>query len=125
MWQMWFLFFSPDNKYHATSAALEYAVQLLEVKHIVVFGHAHCGGVHTALKETCKSLSSNDFIGQWISLLAPAAEIVLNNKSLSWPEKQTALEQLSIRYSLRNFRDVSVDKIPQRSRYFNIAWGLV
>ncbi|WP_375608458.1 MULTISPECIES: carbonic anhydrase [unclassified Bartonella] len=94
--------FSPDNKYHATSAALEYAVQLLEVRHIVVFGHAHCGGVHTALKQTCKSLSSNDFIGQWISLLAPAAEIVLNNKSLSWPEKQTALEQLSIRHSLRN-----------------------
>ncbi|EJF80082.1 hypothetical protein MCO_00299 [Bartonella sp. DB5-6] len=94
--------FSPDNQYHATSAALEYAVQLLEVKHIVVFGHAHCGGISTALKGTCKSLSSNDFIGQWISLLAPTAQEVVGNKSLSVLEQQTALEQLSIRHSLKN-----------------------
>lgn len=94
--------FSPDNQYHATSAAIEYAVQLLEVKHIVVFGHAHCGGVYTALEGSCKSLSSNDFIGQWINLLAPAAQTVLGNKSLTAPEQQIALEQLSIHHSLRN-----------------------
>ncbi|WP_455480672.1 carbonic anhydrase [Bartonella sp. B12(2025)] len=94
--------FSPDNQYHATSAAIEYAVQLLEVKHIVVFGHAYCGGVNTVLRETCKSLSSNDFIGQWISLLTSDAETVVGNKSLTVPEQQIALEQLSIRHSLRN-----------------------
>ncbi|AGF76523.1 carbonic anhydrase [Bartonella vinsonii] len=94
--------FSPDNQYHATSAALEYAVQLLEVKHIVVFGHAHCGGVSTALKETYKSLSSKDFIGQWIDLLAPAAQTVVRNKLLAMPEQQIALEQLSIHHSLKN-----------------------
>ncbi|WP_019221027.1 carbonic anhydrase [Bartonella senegalensis] len=94
--------FSPDNQYHATSAAIEHAVQLLEVKHIVVFGHAHCGGVSTALEGTCKSLSSNDFIGQWISLLAPAAQTVVANKSLTVAEQQTALEKLSIRHSLKN-----------------------
>ncbi|WP_074381469.1 carbonic anhydrase [Bartonella doshiae] len=94
--------FSPDNQYHATSAAIEHAVQLLEVKHIVVFGHAHCGGVSTALEGTYKSLASNDFIGQWISLLGPAAEIVVGDKSLAMLEWQTALEQLSIRYSLKN-----------------------
>ncbi|AQX28545.1 carbonic anhydrase [Bartonella sp. JB15] len=36
--------FSPDHQYHATSAAIEFAVQLLEVKHVVILGHAHCGG---------------------------------------------------------------------------------
>ncbi|WP_317993979.1 carbonic anhydrase [Bartonella gliris] len=94
--------FSPDRQYHATSAALEYAVQLLEVKHIVVLGHAHCGGVSTALKETCKSLISDDFIGQWISLLVSAAKTVVGNKVLTVQEQQTALEQLSICYSLKN-----------------------
>ncbi|WP_019219331.1 carbonic anhydrase [Bartonella florencae] len=94
--------FSPDNQYHATSSAIEYAVQLLEVKHIVVFGHAHCGGVGTALQGACKSLSSNDFIGQWISLLAPAAQTVLKDESLSALEQQITLEQLSIHYSMKN-----------------------
>ncbi|MET3559439.1 carbonic anhydrase [Bartonella japonica] len=94
--------FSPDNQYHATSSAIEYAVQLLEVKHIVVFGHAHCGGISAALKETCRSLSSNDFIGQWISLLSPAVQTIVSNKSLTVSEQQIALEQLSIYHSLRN-----------------------
>lgn len=94
--------FSPDNQYHATSSAIEYAVQLLEVKHIVVFGHAHCGGISAALKGTCRSLSSNDFIGQWISLLVPAVQAIVSNKSLTEPEQQIALEQLSIYHSLRN-----------------------
>ncbi len=94
--------FSPDSKYHATSAAIEYAVRLLEVKHIVVLGHARCGGVRTALEGTCNSLLSSDFICQWISLLAPAAKIVASNKSRITQEEQTALEQLSILHSLRN-----------------------
>ncbi|MET3589129.1 carbonic anhydrase [Bartonella silvatica] len=94
--------FSPDNQYHATSAAIEYAVQLLEVKHIVVFGHAHCGGVSTAVKGTCRSLSSNDFVGQWISLLAQAAQEIAGNESLTEQGQQTALEQLSIHHSLKN-----------------------
>lgn len=96
--------FSPDNQHHATSAALEYAVQLLEVKHIVVFGHAHCGGISTALEWVDKSLASasNDFIGQWINLLTLAAKTVVGNKLLTPSEQHTALEQLSICHSLKN-----------------------
>ncbi|WP_455478863.1 carbonic anhydrase [Bartonella sp. B10] len=94
--------FSPDRQYHATSAAIEFAVQLLEVKHIVILGHAHCGGVGTVLKESWKSLTSDDFIGQWMGLLAPAAKTVVSDNLLTALEKQTALEQLSIRNSLKN-----------------------
>ncbi|CBI76995.1 Carbonic anhydrase [Bartonella clarridgeiae 73] len=94
--------FSPDHQYHATSAAIEFAVQLLEVKHVVILGHAHCGGISKVLNGTCKSLLSDDFIGRWMSLLAPAREAVINNKLITLLEKQTALERLSIRYSLKN-----------------------
>ncbi|AQX18978.1 carbonic anhydrase [Bartonella sp. A1379B] len=94
--------FSPDYQYHATSAAIEFAVQVLKVKHVVILGHAHCGGINNVLNGKCTSLSSNDFIGRWMSLLAPAAEEVTENKLITPLERQTALERLSIRYSLQN-----------------------
>src|SRR5499427_7328345 len=37
--------YAPDGSYHGVSAALEFAVGALRVKHIVVLGHAQCGGV--------------------------------------------------------------------------------
>ena len=38
--------YEPDrNSQHGTSAALEFGVQALRVKHIVVLGHAFCGGI--------------------------------------------------------------------------------
>src|ERR1700761_3819798 len=43
--------YGPDSKYHGTSAALEFAVLVLEVDNIVVLGHAQCGGVHALLHE--------------------------------------------------------------------------
>ncbi|EBU7498174.1 carbonate dehydratase, partial [Salmonella enterica subsp. enterica serovar Typhi] len=41
--------YEPDGEFHATSAALEFAVQSLKVKNIVVMGHGRCGGIRAAL----------------------------------------------------------------------------
>src|ERR1700720_1975584 len=64
--------YQPDGSYHGVSAALEFAVGALRVKHIVVLGHGHCGGVR-AFAEGSAPLSPGDFIGKWMSLIAPAA----------------------------------------------------
>ena len=37
--------YTPDGATRAVSASLEFAVQALKVKHIVVLGHAQCGGI--------------------------------------------------------------------------------
>lgn len=96
--------YAPDGEYHSTSAALEFAVQSLKVKNIVVMGHGRCGGIRAALDPDAEPLSPGDFIGKWMSLVAPAAEAVTGNAMMTKSERQTALERISIRYSLANLR---------------------
>ncbi|MBX3598738.1 MAG: carbonic anhydrase [Rhizobiaceae bacterium] len=96
--------YAPDGEFHSTSAALEFAVQSLKVKNIVVMGHGRCGGIKAALSPDSTPLSPGDFIGKWMSLVAPAAESVSGNAMMTSTERQTALERISIRYSLANLR---------------------
>ncbi|MCT8989111.1 carbonic anhydrase [Chelativorans sp. SCAU2101] len=96
--------YAPDDRHHGTSAALEFAVQSLKVKNIVVMGHGRCGGIHAALNPSAEPLSPGDFIGQWMGLVAPAAEVVASNTLMTPAERQTALERISIRYQIQNLR---------------------
>jgi carbonic anhydrase len=67
--------YEPDrnrDSQHGTSAALEFGVQELRVRHIVVLGHALCGGIR-AFADEQEPLSPGDFIGRWVAQIAPAA----------------------------------------------------
>lgn len=103
--------YAPDDQYHSTSAALEFAVQSLKVRNIVVMGHGRCGGIRAALNPDAAPLSPGDFIGRWMNLVAPAAEAVSGNTMMTSTERQTALERISIRYSLSNLRTFPCVKI--------------
>ena len=96
--------YEPDGEFHSTSAALEFAVQSLKVRNIVVMGHGRCGGIRAALNTGSAPLSPGDFIGKWMSLIAPAAETVSASTLMTASERQTALERISIRYSIANLR---------------------
>ena len=84
--------YTPDGQAHGVSAALEFGVAALKVKHIVVLGHAHCGGVK-AFAEKATPLSPGDFIGNWMRLMAPAAETVGPQRELSWPDYLRRLDR--------------------------------
>lgn len=96
--------YAPDDRLHGTSAALEFAVQNLKVKTIVVLGHGRCGGINAVLNPADEPLSPGDFIGQWMGLVAPAAATLPEADTLEPAARQTALERASIRFQLANLR---------------------
>lgn len=96
--------YAPDDKFHATSAALEFAVQALGVKHVIVMGHGRCGGIQAALNPSAEPLSPGDFIGKWMSLLTPLAAKVKDTANLDETERQTTLERISIGNSIANLK---------------------
>ncbi|HXP97866.1 MAG TPA: carbonic anhydrase [Telmatospirillum sp.] len=64
--------FSPDGNYHGTSAAIEFAVGSLNVEHIIILGHARCGGITALL-----GAHEGEFIGPWMRMAEPARDIAL------------------------------------------------
>jgi carbonic anhydrase len=114
----------PNGDFHSTSAALEFAVQSLKVKHIIVMGHGRCGGIRAALSPEAEPLSPGDFIGKWMSLVAPAAETVSGNHHLTSTERETALERISIRFSIANLRTFPCIDILERKGKLSLhgAW---
>jgi carbonic anhydrase len=122
--------YAPDGEFHSTSAALEFAVQALRVKHIIVMGHGRCGGIQAALDPADKPLSPGDFIGKWMSMLAPLAEQIQNSTAMTQSERQTALERVSVRNSITNlmtFPCVNIlegrGKLSLHGAWFDISTG--
>ena len=89
--------YEADGMCHGIFAALEFAVQVLKVKHIVVLGHERCGGIR-AFAEHGPPLSPGDSIHKWMSLIAPAAAMAGPKDA----DYLTRLEKASISKSLEN-----------------------
>lgn len=90
--------YKPDGGLHGVSAALEFAVRVLKVRHIVVMGHGGCGGVTASLTES-KSPLIGEFVAPWVKLLESARARVMESGSLN---PQFALELEGIESSLEN-----------------------
>lgn len=121
--------YEPDSNRHGVSSALEFGVQALKVRHIVVLGHAQCGGVR-AFAEDSAPLSPGDFIGHWMSLLAPAAAALGPRGDTPLTDYLTKLEQASLSYTLTNLltfpyirRRVDAGELVLHAAYFGVATG--
>ena len=122
--------YETGGDYHGTSAALEFAVQALRVKHIVVLGHARCGGVRAFADETAP-LSPGDFIGRWMTLIGPAAERI-GPSGGDLEAYLPRLELAAIENSLKNLMTfpcvrilVERGKLQLHGAYFGVATGVL
>lgn len=87
--------FESSVGFHGVSAALEYAVQVLEVPDVVVLGHAMCGGIHALMSNS----AIGEFIAPWMSIAQPARDRVL---ACAPADPQAACEEEAIKVSLEN-----------------------
>lgn len=119
-----------ESSYHGTSAAIEFAVNGLHVKHIVVLGHATCGGIKSFFDDA-KPLSKGDFIGKWMSQIEPVAAR-LGPGTGDRASKLKRLELAVIEHSLNNLmtfpsikRRVEKGDLELHGTYFGVATGIL
>jgi carbonic anhydrase len=125
--------YEPGGNFASVPAALEFAVLSLEVEHIIVLGHAQCGGIKALMSdaEPGGKPPGGEFIGKWVSIAQRARERVL----AELPSKPSALqeracEQAAILVSLENLmtypwiaRRVEAGALHLHGWYFDIGQG--
>ena len=121
--------YEPDGGAHGVSAALEFAVQVLGVKHIVVLGHAQCGGIR-AFIDKIAPLSPGDFIGRWMSMFVKPGEKVEQRDHESMADFTVRIEKAAVFRSLENLMtfpfvrtQVGRGELNLHGAYFGVAEG--
>lgn len=91
---------------HGVSAALEFAVQVLEVSEIVVMGHGMCGGCQAALTQSLHGAPPGEggFIANWIAMLDEVREPIVAAHGTTGRVAERAMEEAGVKVSLANLR---------------------
>jgi carbonic anhydrase len=121
--------YQPDSGAHGVSAALEYAVNALRIRHVVVLGHAQCGGIR-AFIDKMQPLSSGDFIGKWMAMFIKPGEIVEQRAHETMQDFTVRIEKAAVFRSLENLMtfpfvrsNVESGTLQLHGAYFGVAEG--
>ena len=92
--------------HHGVSAALEFAVQVLEVRQIIVMGHGMCGGCRVALTQELHGAEPGEggFIADWIAMLDEARGPIAARLGTTGRAAERAMEEAGVKVSLANLR---------------------
>jgi carbonic anhydrase len=126
--------FETTPGHHGVSAALEFAVQFLKVREIVVMGHGLCGGCKAALTQSMHGTEpgKGGFIADWIDLLDDARAEVVAKHGTEGRDAERAMELAGVKVSLANLRTFpcvseleSRGKLHLRGTFFAITDGVL
>jgi carbonic anhydrase len=121
-----------DDGHHGTSAALEFAVCDLEVKHIIIFGHSGCGGINALITNPNK-IQGRGFISRWMDLAQLAYQKTIENyPNASIDDKVANCAHFALINSLKNLytfpwikSKVEAKTLSLHSWFFNIETGII
>jgi carbonic anhydrase len=126
--------FETTPGYHGVSAALEFAVQVLKVKEIVVMGHGKCGGCRAALTRELHGTEPGEggFIANWIAMLDEVRGPIAEQYGTTGRIAEKAMELAGVRVSLANLRTFPCIRrgerdgsLKLRGAFFAISDGLL
>src|SRR4030088_2954103 len=93
--------YQPDGGAHGVSAALEYAVRALRVKHIVGLAPAQCAGIRAFINNIAP-MSPGTFIGRWMSMFTKPGKKIGQRDHETMADFTTRIEKAAVFRSLEN-----------------------
>lgn len=125
--------FETSGHFHGVSAALEFGVLNVRVKHLLVMGHSGCGGVKAALNQKAALETEARFITKWMSMLDDAKlKVLAANQGPNRTPLQPQLEKAGIKASIANLRTFPFIKeledkgeLTLHGAHFDIPTGLL
>ncbi|MDH4234877.1 MAG: carbonic anhydrase [Gallionella sp.] len=121
------------TSYAGTTSAIAFAICNLGVEHVIVMGHASCGGIRALMENKPPTCDEEQLIAKWLGIAADARQQVLNELPGQSKEIQArACEQAAILKSLENLmsypwisRRVNEGKLALHGWYFDMKNGVL
>ncbi len=103
--------------------------EVIFVKHIVVLGHAQCGGIR-AFIDKIEPLSPGDFIGKWMAMFVKPGEVVEQRGHETMHDFTVRIEKAAVFRSLENLMTFPFVRTPVErgelhlhGAYFGVSEG--
>ncbi|MBX7146342.1 MAG: carbonic anhydrase [Alphaproteobacteria bacterium] len=126
--------YSPaKDEYHGTSAAIEFAVKHLNIRHIVVMGHSRCAGIRALVMHDEIDHDEYSFIRPWVNIAKGARDKIQHDMSEEPLEnKMHACAKESLKISLKNLQTfpwikerINKNELAIHGWYFNLRSGIL
>lgn len=89
------------EEFLATTSAVEYALNVLNVRNVIICGHSNCGGCSALYLEE-SSFKKTPHVKKWLELLEPTRKKVLSLEPDTIAKRSWMTEQINIEKQLEN-----------------------